>query len=174
MVVTFFNLKGKTIAGSLDKEITQPQKIINMKMRAARCYFMIILLAPLFSWSQKKTFISVGGELAFPVGNYMEVGKTGFGGSLRLEHIWSKKVSGIVTLEYISFSTNETNQFMTQKFSALPVLFGVKYYTRENNSVPRGLYFSGELGFMGEFYTVHFVGGTIPEPEYHENYLGFC
>jgi hypothetical protein len=65
-----------------------------MKKRIARYYFMLILLAPLFGWSQKKTFISVGGELVFPAANYMEVGKTGFGGSLRLEHSWSKHVSG--------------------------------------------------------------------------------
>src|SRR6185369_6978216 len=114
-----------------------------MKKRITRIYFILILLSPSLVFAQKKTYFSLGGEIAFPAGNYMEVGNTGVGGLIGIEHVWSAHVSGIVTLEYLGFSTKEVNTDFTEKYSALPAQFGVKYYLSENTDNPRGLYFSG-------------------------------
>lgn len=143
-----------------------------MKKRITWIYFILILLSPSLVLAQKKTFFSLGAEIAFPAGNYMEVGSTGVGGLIGLEHVWSAHVSGIVTLEYISFSTKEINQDFTEKFSALPVQFGVKYYTAERSGNPQGLYFSGGLGFMLEFNTTN-IGAYPYHNTYHDTDLGF-
>jgi len=136
--------------------------------------FIIVLLSPLLASSQK-AFFSLGAELGFPVGNYMEVGNVGVGGSVRFEHPWSKHVSGMLTAEYIQYNTKETNMYMREKFSALPIQFGVKYYTKEKAIYPAGLYFTGELGFTGEFYTTTFSGDLNNFIDtHHDTYVGFC
>ena len=144
-----------------------------MKKRITRIYFILLLLSPMLVCAQKKTFFSLGGEIAFPAGNYSDVGNTGFGGIIGLEHVRSKHVSGIVTLEYLGFSTKEVNTDFTEKYSALPVQFGVKYYLSENTGNPRGLYFSGGLGFLLEFTTTN-IGVNAYHNTYHDTDFGFC
>jgi hypothetical protein len=146
-----------------------------MKKRTAIISLIIVLLSPQLATSQKKAFFSLGAELGFPAGNYMEVGNMGVGGSVRFEHPWSKHVSGILTAEYIQYNTKETSIYLQEKFSALPIQFGVKYYTKEKAIYPEGIYFTGELGFTGEFYTTTFTGDLNNFVNvYHDTYVGFC
>ena len=145
-----------------------------MKKRTAIVSIVIVLLSPLLASSQK-AFISLGLELGFPVGNYMEVGNMGVGGSFRFEHPWSKHVSGILTAEYIQYNTKESSKYLQEKFSALPIQFGVKYYTKEKTVYPEGIYFTGELGFTGEFYNTTFTGDLNNFVDtHHETYVGVC
>ena len=132
------------------------------------------MLVPLLASSQKP-FISVGLEYALPAANYMEMGNSGIGGSVTMEHPWSKHVSGLLSVEYIQYGTREINIYFHEQFSALPIQFGVKYYTKEMVTYPAGFYFSGELGFTGEFYHLTFYGDYNNSiNEHHDTYVGFC
>ena len=132
------------------------------------------LLIPLLASSQK-AFISLGAEVAFPAGNYDEVGNSGIGGLVRMEHPWSKHVSGTMSIEYIQYGTNEVFENYKEQFSALPIQFGIKYYTTGKAIYPAGFYLSGELGFTGEFYhvTIKWINNNGGD-EHHETYVGFC
>lgn len=134
----------------------------------------IAMLVPLSGRSQKP-FISLGAEVAFPAGNYQEVGNTGIGGFVRMEHPWSDHVSGTMTIEYIRYESKEFFHNYNQQFSALPIQFGIKYYTTGKAVNPAGFYLSGELGFTGEFYhvVIHFDNG-IQTDTHNDTYVGFC
>src|SRR5882724_12987090 len=106
-----------------------------MKKRMSIISLIIVLLSPLLASSQK-AFFSLGAELGFLAGNYMEVGNMGVGGSVRIEHPWSKHVSGMLTAEYIQYNTKETSIYLKEKFSTLPIQFGIKYYTKEKTIYP--------------------------------------
>ena len=134
----------------------------------------LAMLIPL-SGSSQQAFISLGAELAFPAGNYQEVGNSGIGVSVRMEHPWSNHVSGIMSVEYIRYENNEFFQNYNEQFSVLPIQFGVKYYTAGKAVNPGGFYFSGELGFAGEFYHVDIKWNNSNGTDTHdETYVGFC
>jgi len=136
--------------------------------------FLIVMLFPKPASCQKALY-SIGAELAFPAGNYQDIGNTGFGGSIQVENPWSKHVSGILSIEYIHYSYNEYFGTNHEQFSILPIQFGVKYYTTGRSANPAGFYLSGQLGLTGEFYHVIIIftnnNGTY---DTHEHYLGFC
>jgi hypothetical protein len=145
-----------------------------MKKNIIKNSLIILMLSP-FMASSQKAFICLGAEIGFPAGNYMEVGNMGIGGSVGMEHPWSKHVSGMMTVEYIQYNTKVTSIYLQEKFSALPVQFGVKYYTKARAIYPEGLYFTGELGFTGEFYTSTFSGDLNSWTNtYHDTYVGLC
>ena len=135
---------------------------------------LVVMLLPKTASSQDVSF-SIGAELAFPAGNYQEVGNTGIGGSIQMEYPWSGHVYGILSVEYIHYSNKEFIQNNNEQFSVLPIQFGVKYYTTGRATHPAGFYLSGQLGLTGEFYHViiNFQNnnGTY---DHHEHYLGFC
>jgi hypothetical protein len=137
----------------------------------------MVMLLPKPASSQKVLF-SLGAELAFPAGNYMEVGKSGFGGFVQMEHPWSKHVSGLLSVGYVQFGSNETNKDIHQQFSAMPVQFGIKYYTKQTAIHPAGFYLSGVMGVTGEFYdvTISYTDyyNTTKVDSHHDDYLGFC
>ena len=145
-----------------------------MKKMIAGFSLLVVMLFPKQANSQKVSF-SAGAELAFPAGNYQEVGNSGIGGFIQMEDPWSKHVSGILSVEYIQYSNKEFFQNYNEQFSALPIQFGVKYYTTARATHPAGLYLSGQLGLTGEFYhvVIHFENnnGTYDN---HEHYVGFC
>jgi hypothetical protein len=115
----------------------------------------------------------LGAEVAFPAVNYSETGKSGIGGSIRMEHPWSTHVSGTITVEYIQYGTKEINSGFLEQFSALPIQFGIKYYTKEKTIYPEGLYFSGEAGLTGEFYHYTF-SDDYNKDEHRDSYVGLC
>jgi hypothetical protein len=134
----------------------------------------LIMLLPKLASSQKPLF-SLGAELAFPAVNYSETGNSGIGGSVRMEHPWSKHVSGLISVEYVQYTTREINEFFHQQFSILPIQFGIKYYTKERGIYPAGFYLSAELGFAGEFYRYSFTdpyNNSIDD--HHDTYVGLC
>ncbi len=145
-----------------------------MKKMIAGISLIIVMLLPKPASSQK-IFFSLGAELAFPTGNFQEVGNTGFGGSIQMEHPWSKHVSGIMSIEYIQYANNEYFRNYYEQFSALPLQFGIKYYTTAWSAHPGGFYLSALLGLTGEFYHViiNFENnnGTYED---HEQYVGIC
>jgi len=134
----------------------------------------LVTLVPLFACSQK-AFFSLGAEVAFPAGNYQEVGNSGIGGIVRMEHPWSKHVSGTMSAEYIRYENKEFFENYNQQFSALPIQFGVKYYTTGKAVYPAGFYLSGELGFTGEFYhvVIKYDNGNYTDT-HNDAYVGFC
>jgi hypothetical protein len=145
-----------------------------MKKSIAGISLIFVMLLPQMASSQK-AFISLGAEVAFPAGNYEEVGNSGIGGFVRMEHPWSKHVSGTLSIEYIQYQHNELFENYNEQFSALPIQFGVKYYTTGKAIYPAGFYLSGELGFTGEFYhvTIKWVNSNYTDT-HHDTYVGFC
>jgi hypothetical protein len=145
----------------------------NMKKIIAGISIALGMLIPLLASSQK-AFISLGAEFAIPAIDYSETGNSGFGGSVRMEHPWSKHVSGILSVEYLQYSTREINSDFHEQFSVLPVQFGIKYYTKEKTIYPAGFYLSAELGFTGEFYRYDFSDPYNKIDTHHDTYIGFC
>jgi hypothetical protein len=149
-----------------------------MKKSIAGISLLFVMLVPQMARSQK-AFISLGAVVAFPTGNFQEVGNSGIGGSLQMEHPWSNHVSGILSIEYIHYETNEFFQNYNEQFSALPFQFGVKYYTSGKSIYPAGFYLSAQMGFTGEFYHTTIKWNNIwtnsdITDTYHETYVGLC
>lgn len=135
---------------------------------------MIVLIISVQSFSQKTNF-SIGPELALPnsFGLKMNAG-TGLGGSLRVEFPGTKHVWGIVTIGYLAFAQKKLPYSGTPptitSFKAIPIQVGVKYYPMEKKEMPKGIFISGELGFMPS--TVHFDYLNYPDRDFKES--GLC
>lgn len=138
----------------------------------------IIIFTMLFVLSatsiSQKAFISIGPELAFPgsFGLSRNAG-SGFGGSIRVETYWSKHISGIATIGYLSFAQQELTYSgtppTTAKFKAIPIQAGLKYYPMERKKTPKGFFISTELGFMPT--TIHFDYVANPDLDFKESGL---
>lgn len=125
---------------------------------------LLILFISMVANSQK-TFLSVGPELALPARydqSHNNMG-TGIGGSLRLESSWSKHVSGIVTVGYLSFaeaSPFSTEPTFTEQLNTVIIQAGVKYYIKEKIDLTKGVFFSSELGIMPTTKEITFTTGA--------------
>ncbi len=126
-------------------------------------YFLAVLFIPVIIFGQK-TFVSIGPELALSGSNkqYNDRG-TGFGGSFRLESSWSKHVSGMATIGYLSFakkSPYSSSPTYTNQLNAFLIQIGVKYYIQEKNKTPDGFFFSGEIGIMPTSTHITYTNGS--------------
>ncbi len=79
-----------------------------------------------------------------------------------------------MSVEYVQYTTREINSGFHEQFSALPIQFGVKYYTKEMTIYPAGFYLSGQLGFTGEFYHYTFSDYNYGTDSHHDTYVGLC
>ena len=129
---------------------------------------LICSLAALFFPSivfGQKTFVSIGPELALP-DSYKQSNNnrgTGFGGSFRLESSWSKHVSGMATIGYLSFAKKSpfpSSPTYTNQVNAILIQVGIKYYVLEKNKNPNGFFLSGEIGIMPTSNHITYTNGS--------------
>ncbi len=109
--------------------------------------FVLILIVMLvvsnLKAQSKKTFFSIGPELSIPT--FSEISGSGIGGGISIEHFFSKRIDGNLTISLVHFSNNvfNFNKSDTLKgFSVLPVLPGLKYFITER------LYAGGAAGMV--------------------------
>jgi Outer membrane protein beta-barrel domain len=131
------------------------KKIILLQM-------LLIISATSFS---QKTFFSIGPELALPASYSQSHNNrgTGFGGSLRVESSWSKHVSGMATISYLSFALAHplpTTPSYSEQVNAMLVQVGLKYYTQERKEKSNGFFISAELGLMPTTTHITFTTGS--------------
>ena len=135
-----------------------------MKNKNVMTSCLLTLFISMMANSQK-TFLSVGPELALPARfdqSHNNIG-TGIGGSLRLEASWSKHVSGIATVGYLSFeeaSPFSTQPTFTEQLNTIIIQAGIKYYIKERIDLTKGVFFSGELGSMPTTNEITFTTGA--------------
>lgn len=133
--------------------------------------FMIMLMISTSSFSQG-TFFSIGPEIALPGSSYSlsRNAGTGFGGSLRVEAFLTNHISGIATIGYLGFAKAQPypgTPTTTTKVKAIPVQVGVKIYFQEKKEMPKGGFFSAELGFMPT--TTRFKYAVNPDFNFKES-----
>ncbi|GAA4456685.1 hypothetical protein GCM10023189_26310 [Nibrella saemangeumensis] len=109
------------------------------------CLFTL-LLASVAGYGQR-TFISAGGEAAFPGKGLEYHAGTGFGGSLRFQFAWGEHVAGMATIGYVAFAEKSISVSST-RLRAVPIQVGVKYYLRRRTEHADGFFLSAELGLM--------------------------
>lgn len=93
------------------------------------------------SQAQNKMFLSIGGNVALPMGNFGDVAGTGFGGSAQFEMQFSPQLLGTASAGYISWGGKDFGVF-SYTYSAIPILVGAKYYFAPTG----GFYGHGQLG----------------------------
>jgi|SRR6478736_3536176 len=110
-----------------------------------KLYFSILLFffATVVTLAQGK--VSLGPEVAFPVGSGNEDLSTGYGGSIRYEGKVSTNVTLLASVGYLHFPINETTSGVKLSGSAnfTPIAVGVKYYPEGSFN---GFYFGTDLG----------------------------
>ncbi|TDQ08562.1 hypothetical protein [Pedobacter metabolipauper] len=82
--------------------------------------------------------IGIGAEFAFPTGNFGEIYKMGYGGSLQYQMPIANKLNFLATAGYLNFTPEDGLPF--EDYGVIPVKLGARYFLAEN------FYAGGELG----------------------------
>lgn len=103
----------------------------------------VILLAVLFTGfiNAQSQWVSVGGNLALPMGGWGDNANIGFGGTATYERSFTPNIVGEVYAGYLSFG-GETVGTFSYSFSMIPIMVGGKYYFQPG----KGLYGNALLG----------------------------
>ena len=112
-------------------------------MKKFSILFIVLLFAASLINAQGKFSIGGGLELALPQGDWSDAAGTGIGFTARGEYPFTKNITGIATVGYISFGGDEIGG-TEWSYSAIPILAGAKYYFKKSGE---GFYAQGELGF---------------------------
>lgn len=91
--------------------------------------------------AQGKISLSVGPEVAIPMGNFGDLSGIGFGGSVGGELNLADNINGFVTVGYLTFGDKDVSN-ITYSFTAIPIIVGAKYYIGKG-----GFYTMAETGF---------------------------
>ena len=98
--------------------------------------------------AQEKTVkFDIAGELGMPMGDFSDVAGFGFGLSTKAYYPFNEQMDFTVLLGYDYFSGKDVETLgynYEYSYSALPILFGVKY---DLSNVTPGFYAGGETGF---------------------------
>lgn len=105
-------------------------------------FLVVFLLFSTLSFSQGSG-ISVGGNLALPIGDWSDFAEMGFGGTVSYEHKFAPNLVGTATAGYLMWSGKEDVEGFSYDYSAIPILAGVKFYFTPG----QGLYAAGQVGF---------------------------
>jgi len=133
-------------------------------MKKLLVLFAILALTLTSLNAQGKTVkFDVAGELALPTGNFGNVAGIGFGLSGKAYYPFNEKMDFTMLLGYTYF-TGEENAYYEYNYSALPILFGVKY---DLSNVTPGFYASGELGITVLMFSMEYTG---PANSYLDGY----
>lgn len=115
--------------------------------------FSVILLAVLFTGfiNAQSQWVSVGGNLALPMGGWGDNANIGFGGTATYERSFTPNIVGQVYAGYLNFGGESVGDF-SYSFSMIPIMVGGKYYFQPG----KGLYANALLG-------VHMFSVKVPE-----------
>lgn len=83
--------------------------------------------------------LGIGAEFAFPMGNYGDLYKMGYGGSLNYQHPVAPNLNLTVSAGYLGFKTKDFLGFSGTS-GYIPVKVGARYFVAEN------FYLNGEIG----------------------------
>jgi hypothetical protein len=127
---------------------------LNIKQKIMKKLFLLTAIAGIFAMSsvsaQTKdpamtgSKLGIGAEFAFPTGDFGDVYKLGYGGSLQFQTPIANKLNVTLSAGYLTFTGKDINTgvgtFKFADFSAIPVKAGLNYFLAEN------VYVGGELG----------------------------
>lgn len=85
----------------------------------------------------------IGVDFAFPTGNFGDVYKLGYGGSLQFQTPIAEKLNFTASAGYLTFTGKEIiagSNLKFPRFNVIPVKAGIRYFLAEN------FYAGGELG----------------------------
>lgn len=90
--------------------------------------------------AQSKKAVSIGGNIALPMGDFGDAAGTGFGATVTGEMELADKIVGTATIGYLMWAEESLGGY-DYSYSAIPILAGAKYYFQNN------FYAYGQLGF---------------------------
>ena len=90
----------------------------------------VVLFAFTFANAQSKMAVSVGGNLAFPMGSFGDVANMGFGGGAKFEYALQSNLHLTASVQYLMFAKKD--DIVGVEWSIIPVLAGAKYYFGNN------------------------------------------
>ena len=119
--------------------------------------------------------VSLGVELALPLGDFAEVNPLGYGLSVGYEHPVGEKLGITAQLGYIMLAVDDEFSDFVDRSSMLPIQAGVKYYFTERGNGP---YAHGQIGVHSLSITTKDIDlgplGTIEGETESESYLSFA
>jgi len=120
----------------------------------------VVLLAVLFTGfiNAQSQGISIGANVALPMGDWSDGANTGFGGTATYERSFAPNITGQVYAGYITFGGDEFEGY-SYSYSMIPIMAGVKYYFQPG----KGFYANGLLG-------VHMFTADVSVPAELEPY----
>lgn len=104
-------------------------------------YFSLTILVLLFfittALSQSKFNLGASFNVNFPVGSFNGIAKTGVGGSILGEYVFTEKISAVISGSFNSYNSTIPRVAVggsTYDFylTSIPVLAGVRYYFQQN------------------------------------------
>lgn len=129
-------------------------------MKSFIAVFITVILFVGYSNSQTKMALSVGGNVALPMGSFGDVAKVGFGGGAKFEYELQPNIMLTGSAQYLMFSAKD--DIVGVDWSIIPILVGGKYFFSP------GVYGMAELGM--NFWSTKFktpeirVGGVVVVP----------
>ncbi|RKY91244.1 MAG: hypothetical protein DRQ13_11660, partial [Ignavibacteriae bacterium] len=104
-----------------------------------RVFFILILsfTVSTLNFSQSKFNIGASFNVNIPVGGFNDIAKTGIGGSILTEYVFSEKISAVISGSFNTYNSTIPTVAAggsTYDFSltSIPVMAGVKYYFQQN------------------------------------------
>ena len=108
---------------------------------------LVLLLAAQAS-AQSKMSVGAGLDLMMPVGSFADNWGTGFGFTAEFDYVLSPHSSVTGKLGYLSWSEKGLSSGASASFGGVPILVGLKYYSRLNADGPVRFYGHLELGMI--------------------------
>ncbi len=103
---------------------------------------LVFLLAFTSVNAQSKIGLSVGPELALPMGSFGDAAGMGFGATIGAEMNVAENINAFAKVGYLMFGEKEIAGISKFKWSGIPILVGAKYYFGNG-----GFYSLAETGF---------------------------
>jgi len=105
----------------------------------------VILLAVLFTGfiNAQQQGVSIGGNLALPIGDWSDFANIGFGGTATYERSFAPNIVGQVYAGYLTYGGKDSDvQGFSYSYSMIPIMAGAKYFFQPG----KGLYANALLG----------------------------
>ncbi len=118
----------------------------------------VMLLAVLFTGfiNAQSQWISIGGNIALPMGDFADVANLGFGGTATYERSFTPNIVGQIYAGYLTFGGEDIpGTSDSYSSSMIPIMAGAKYFFQPG----KGLYANAQLG-------VHLFSFDTPEYEF--------
>lgn len=105
----------------------------------------VLLLAVLFTGfiNAQSQGVSIGGNIALPIGDWSDFANLGFGGTATYERSFAPNIVGQAYAGYLTFGGKDADvQGFSYSYSMIPIMAGAKYFFQPG----KGLYANALLG----------------------------